>query len=194
MFRKISQLLKTDGINIKPSPVKQALNNLMEERGKEVQRKITGIKFRITDNFKLARAKNILTKDVGKRTEADIDFIVNLIQQIDFFREQKQLNYGELRDLASSFTYEKAASDKEIISCGHPVTNNDKFYIILDGTVSVQKRNPLIDDWDWAMSVYNALLDWKEKEFDKRIAKAMNLYFQRYQRDIAREIDDRIAK
>ena len=42
-----------------------------------------------------------------------------------------------MRDLASSFEYERTPALTELISIDHPVTNDDKFYIILDGTVSV---------------------------------------------------------
>ena len=40
------------------------------------------------------------------------------------------------------------------------------FYVILNGSVSRKIRNPDIDEWDWAMSVFKALEEWKKKEFD----------------------------
>lgn len=67
-----------------------------------------------------------------------------------------------------------------MINYGENVSNSDKFYIILDGKVSVLVKNPLIDEWEWAMSVYKALSLWKEKEFDKRVSRAMELYYTRY--------------
>ena len=72
----------------------------------------------------------------------------------------------------------------EIMRFGEQVTNDDKFYIILTGSVNVLSRNPLIDQWNWAMSVYNTLLEWKEKEFDKRVSKSMNFNFKKYKKKL----------
>ena len=51
--------------------------------------------------------------------------------------------------------------------------NADCFFVILSGSVTVQIRNELIDSWDWAMSVYKALKEWKAKEFDKKVERQM---------------------
>ena len=72
----------------------------------------------------------------------------------------------------------------EIMRFGEQVTNDDKFYIILTGSVNVLSCNPLIDQWNWAMSVYNTLLEWKEKEFDKRVSKSMNFNFKKYKKKL----------
>lgn len=148
----------------------------------------------VVASFQRLRIKAILSKDPGKRTEGDIEVIVNLIKGIDFFRTQKMLSYSELRDLAQSLTFEEVPKDTSLILCGEKVTNQDKFYVILQGTVSVLIRNEIVDQWDWAMSAYNALKDWKEKEFDKKVAKAMKAHFERYKREMEGKIDDTIQR
>lgn len=131
--------------------------------------------------------KCILTKEVNKRTESDFDFIVEFMKEINFFKNDKKLTYGEFRDIAASFEYERAAKGSELITYGTTVTNSDKFYIILSGAVKVMCRNPLISEWDWARNVYKALCEWKDKEFDKRVNKAMDLHFHRYHNHISKE-------
>ena len=53
----------------------------------------------------------------------------------------------------------------------------DNFYVVLNGSVSQLVRNPIIDEWDWAMSIYKALVQWKRKDFDVKAHKAMLAYF-----------------
>lgn len=92
------------------------------------------------------------------------------MQNVEFFKSKKQLNHIEYRDLSLALTYETHEPGSEIASYG---SRPDKFYIILSGVVSVLVRNEIIDHWDWAMSIYNALKDWKEREFDKRVQREM---------------------
>ena len=47
----------------------------------------------------------------------------------------------------------------------------DNFYVILNGQVKQKVRNPVIDQWDWAYSIYEALTEWKEKEFDPKVIR-----------------------
>ena len=58
----------------------------------------------------------------------------------------------------------------------------DNFYIILNGTVSVQIRNEIIDNWEWAHCVYTALKKWKREDFDKKLEKKIEdkMKAQRY--------------
>ena len=54
--------------------------------------------------------------------------------------------------------YMEVKKDEDIIKYGQ---TNDSFFIILEGSVEVHTPNPSIEKWDWAMSVYNGLLEWK---------------------------------
>ena len=45
--------------------------------------------------------------------------------------------------------------------------------MVLSGSVSIKQKNPLIRNWDWALKVYNSLIEWKAKVFDKKVEKAM---------------------
>lgn len=56
----------------------------------------------------------------------------------------------------------------------------DRFFIIVDGTVSVQIRNDLIEKWHWANNIYKSLKTWKRKEFDKKVEKAMKVQFNNH--------------
>ena len=54
--------------------------------------------------------------------------------------------------------YMEVDKDDEIIKYGD---TNEIFFIILEGSVGIQAPNPSIEKWDWAMSVYHGLLEWK---------------------------------
>lgn len=62
-------------------------------------------------------------------------------------------------------TYVEFQNRDLIYQVGDNATN---FYVILNGSVAQSIKNPLIDQWEWAYSNYEALLEWKEKEFDPR--------------------------
>lgn len=118
-----------------------------------------------------------------------METIIDLLRSIDFFNNNSSLTYGEMRDLAQSFTYETVESDAEIFQFGQPIDSQDKFYVILSGQVSVIIQNALIEKWDWAMSVYELLKNWKEKEFDVRVQKAMKISFEKYKKEQLKKIE-----
>lgn len=170
------------------------IERMPSEKKTDVLKEIGALGERMQLSFQALRIKAALQKDAGKRTEADIEAVINLIKDVDFFRTKKMLSYGELRDLAQSLTFEQAPAGTDLILCGEKVTNKDKFYVILQGTVSVLIRNEVVDQWEWAMSVFNALKDWKEKEFDKKVAKAMRTHYERFKRDTEAQIDKTIQR
>lgn len=113
-------------------------------------------------------------KEPGKRTEEEIDNLISVIKDIDFFKKRTDLNYSDLRDLAQTFTHQTNQKGEILCEYGDIA---DKFYVVLFGQVSVIVQNQLIKEWSWAMGIYNALQDWKENEFDKKVKKAMNTHF-----------------
>lgn len=56
----------------------------------------------------------------------------------------------------------------------------DKFYVVLQGRVSVLKRNPVIRDWAVRWHQYSGLLSWKEKDYDLRAKKSKDDYMEDY--------------
>ena len=34
-------------------------------------------------------------------------------------------------------------------------------------------RNNAIEKWDWALTIYNSLKEWKAKEFDRKVMHVM---------------------
>ena len=42
------------------------------------------------------------------------------------------------------------------------------FYIILEGSVTVRKKNPDIKDWKFKYTKYEELKEWKKAEFDPK--------------------------
>lgn len=61
------------------------------------------------------------------------------------------------------------------------------FFIVLSGSVSHRVRNDVIDEWEWAHSIFEALLEWKKDVFDKRVKSEMQQHLDR----IKRETDQR---
>ena len=104
------------------------------------------------------------------RSESDLNQIQELLWKIKIFREHPLITPTDLRDLALAMTYQELEAGSSVMNIGDRA---ECFYIILDGTVTVQIRNEIIDSWDWAHSVYEALKAWKAEEFDKRVEQHM---------------------
>lgn len=100
------------------------------------------------------------------RTESDNSKIIDMLNKIKFFQNHKSITPVDLREIAQYMNYQELDAGSSIMEVGDKAEN---FYIILSGTVSVQIRNEIIESWDWARSVYNALKKWKKEEFDKRV-------------------------
>ena len=50
------------------------------------------------------------------------------------------------------------------------------FYLILFGRTNELVKNPAINNWDWAMTVYQALQRWKKQEFDPKAEAAYMIH------------------
>lgn len=116
--------------------------------------------------FKKAELKRILKSSQIARSESDVTQIQGLLCKINFFKEHTLITENDLRDIAMVMTYQEVEAGSAIMSIGERA---ESFYIILDGTVTVQIRNEIIDSWDWAHGVYTALKNWKAEEFDKKV-------------------------
>ncbi|CDW88479.1 cyclic nucleotide-binding domain containing protein [Stylonychia lemnae] len=79
----------------------------------------------------------ILIKPSKRRTDEDLEYLIPLIQKIQFFKERdiKQENY---KLIVESLTYEYHQAGELVFSQGE---QGDKFYIIIEGQVSVRVMN-----------------------------------------------------
>ena len=73
----------------------------------------------------------ILKKNPELRTEKDVNFLVPLIREIDFFKNN-QIKNEHLNDVASELRYEMIPAGDFVFYQGD---YGDKFYIILKGRV-----------------------------------------------------------
>jgi len=114
----------------------------------------------------LATIKLILKKDPAERTEEEIERIIKVLQNNDYFKKQRNLQNYHYRELSQCLKYKEVEKDAAIYSFGD---TPQSLYLIMQGRVSEEAQNPIIDEWDWASSVYNALQEWKQKEFDVKV-------------------------
>ena len=47
--------------------------------------------------------------------------------------------------------------------------------MIIKGQVSREIRNDSIPNWEWAFGIYKGIIDWKEKEFEKKVKEKMEI-------------------
>ena len=88
---------------------------------------------------KLRKLKDILSKPVKERKEADIQELINMISQIRFFQERKEINPSDFRDLVQLFQFRETEEGKNVITYGE---SGDQFYVIIKGTLGVMIPNP----------------------------------------------------
>lgn len=76
------------------------------------------------------------------------------------------LSDKDYKELAHSLTFKEFLPNEEVYKFHD---KPDEFFIIINGKLSKYVRNSDIANWDWAMSIYKSLLEWKSKEFDKKV-------------------------
>jgi len=82
------------------------------------------------------------------------------------------LSHRDYIELAQGMTYCETEKNHVIYNHGDTPKN---FYMIVSGSVSTNVKNEIIENWDWARSIYMRLIDWKQKEFDKKVQKELAL-------------------
>lgn len=83
----------------------------------------------------------ILVKNPQRRTQTELDSIVPLIMKIQFFKE-REMKYESCIHVAETLQYEFQLRDHVVFKQGD---EGDKFYIIIDGEVSIKIYNKLYD-------------------------------------------------
>jgi CRP-like cAMP-binding protein len=83
----------------------------------------------------------ILVKNPQRRSQVELDSIVPLIMKIQFFKE-REMKYESCIHVAETLQYEFHLMDHVVFKQGD---DGDKFYIIIDGEVSIKIYNKLYD-------------------------------------------------
>ena len=78
--------------------------------------------------------RSILKKSTWERTPQEVDRLAELLKEIPFFKERKELTGHDIREIAANLKFEKKKMDKNVITFGETGT---KFYMIIKGVVSV---------------------------------------------------------
>jgi CRP-like cAMP-binding protein len=84
---------------------------------------------------------SVLVKNPQRRTPAELDSIVPMIMKIQFFKE-REMKYESCVHVAETLSYEFQHKDHTVFRQGD---EGDKFYIIIDGEVSIKIFNKLFD-------------------------------------------------
>eukprot|EP00347_Sterkiella_histriomuscorum_P021256 403334649 len=92
----------------------------------------------------LEKLIGILQKGSRTRTDRDLQHLVPLIKEIQFFKE-RDIKDQDFVDIVSCLTYESCQAQDNVFEWD---TNGDKFYIILEGVVSVMIPHPDKKDSD----------------------------------------------
>jgi CRP-like cAMP-binding protein len=79
----------------------------------------------------------VLVKRQRARTLEDLKLLIPIISQIHFFKE-RQISKDDYTEIGSCLAYEFQRKGEIIFEQG---MYGDKFYIVLEGQVSVQKSN-----------------------------------------------------
>jgi signal-transduction protein with cAMP-binding, CBS, and nucleotidyltransferase domain len=101
------------------------------------------------------------------------------IKSIPFFkyRDTGVITDQDSYEIASSLKFEKFKAGEKVVNFGD---DGDKFYIILKGVVSVQIRNPRIQDYRLQEREYNKLKEWKRDEFDPKLKVELENKYQKF--------------
>ena len=120
-----------------------------------------------------------MQKPPTKRSEIEIDRIINLLKGFKFFQNNKKLSYCDYRDLAQMMTYKEYDKDAHIYDFDQVA---DSFYVVLNGQACELIQNPNIDNWQWANEVFTVLNDWKENVFDPYAQKQLQEHQEKMRR------------
>lgn len=85
-----------------------------------------------------------------ERTNKENNYLVRLLRKQPVL-QNSELSEADFRELAQSLTFREVHHDKEVYQYHD---KPDDYFILINGIVSRQVRNPAIKRWDWAMSIY----------------------------------------
>lgn len=70
-------------------------------------------------------------------------------------------------------TYQEYQKDSCVYMIGQEI---DSVFIVLKGRLQEQLKNPEINNWDYAISVFRVLQEWKANQWDPKAQKAFLLH------------------
>lgn len=132
------------------------------EKKQQIKDKIGSV---ILNHLKNLTIRIILKKEPEIREPKEIERVANYLKSIkDFEPYRLYLTDADFKQLASKVTFKEFKNDDLIYKIGESA---DSFNIMLEGSAVEEIKNQSIEQWEWAMSVYNALLQWKSSVFDE---------------------------
>ncbi|CDW72769.1 UNKNOWN [Stylonychia lemnae] len=129
----------------------------------------------------LERLIRILQKGQRTRNEKDLEHLVPLIKEIQFFKE-RDIKDQDFVEIVSCLTYENFKMGDTVFEWG---TNGDKFYIIIEGHVSVMIPHPDIKDVNAQIDQQRSLIDQK-----KDFLKGIQVQIDAEKRDIDKKLQE----
>jgi signal-transduction protein with cAMP-binding, CBS, and nucleotidyltransferase domain len=83
--------------------------------------------------------RHILTKPIKRRSDEELsDALIPMMRDIQFFKERGDVKEADFAEIGQCLTYEYFKNGNSVFEWG---SVGDKFYIILQGVVSVQVPN-----------------------------------------------------
>ena len=153
-----------------PSP-QDVLAKMSQEEKQKIKDRIGSV---ILAHLKNLTIRIILQKTPKDRSKKDAERLVRYLKGLSEIEAYKEfLTESDFKQLASKITYRQMNKDDFVYKIGESA---DEFFILLEGVASEEIKNESIEQWDWAMSVFNALLQWKSSVFDELAQKSLTYY------------------
>ena len=102
--------------------------------------------------------RSILEKQPKRRSNKEIDAVVALLQNNDFFKSKTNLKKEDMKELVAALKFQIIAKGQPVITYGDP---GKCMFILLKGQVSVHVPNQMIKDWKQKRLQYAILTNFK---------------------------------
>ena len=110
------------------------------------------------DNQTNELIRSILEKQPKRRSNKEIDAVVALLQNNDFFKSKTNLKKEDMKELVAALKFQIIAKGQSVITYGDP---GKCMFILLKGQVSVHVPNQMIKDWKQKRLQYAILTNFK---------------------------------
>ena len=119
---------------------------ILGELGEAMRRKllIKQVATKEEDNQTNEFIRSILEKKPKRRSNKEIDTVVELLQSNAFFKSKSHIKKEDMKELVAALKFEIVGKDEPVVTYGDP---GKCMYILLKGQVSVHVPNQMIKDW-----------------------------------------------
>ena len=133
---------------------------ILDELGEAMRRKllIKQVASNEEDNQTNEFIRSILEKKPKRRSGKEIDTVVELLQNNDFFRSKTQIKKEDMKELVAALKFQIIGEGEPVVTYGDP---GKCMYILLKGQVSVHVPNQMIKDWKQKRLQYAILTNFK---------------------------------